>query len=85
MMDLILTQLLQSRLLPEDLCTEIRHGITLPISELVMPLILAVLDSYIFVDNDPKSSWNSRRIARQNAAVAFLLALALYGAEPKDS
>ena len=79
MTDEILKQLAQSSLLPADLRAEIRLGINPPLSEIALPLIMAVLDSYAFVENDVRSSWNERRIARQNVALAFLLALALYG------
>jgi len=79
----ILLQLAQSSLLPADICAEIRHGCTPPISEIVMELLRAVTDAYVMTNADPTSTWHHRRDSRQSVGLAFLLALALErGDEP---
>jgi hypothetical protein len=73
----ILDQLARSGLLYDDEMTAaIFAGNVPPIEELVLPLIFTCADAEITVRNDPTSSWNDRRIARQGLAVAFLAAIA---------
>jgi hypothetical protein len=76
----ILIQLARnSTLLPGDQATAIFAGSTPPIEDIVMALVIGSLDCEATVRNDPASTWNERRIARQCLAVAFLSALAVLG------
>ena len=76
----VLNQLARNtKLLPENLSAAILAGNTPPIEELVMALVIGALDCEATVRNDPASTWNERRIARQCLAVGFLSALAVLG------
>lgn len=71
----ILDQLARSGLLyDDDMTASIFAGKVPPMEELVLPL--TCIDAEITVRNDPTSTWNHRRIARQGLALAFLAAIA---------
>jgi hypothetical protein len=81
----ILDQLARnSTLLPGDQATAILAGNTPPIEDIVIALVIGSLDCEATVRNDPASTWNERRIARQCLAVAFLSALAVLGEAEKE-
>jgi hypothetical protein len=72
----ILDQLARSGLLfDDDTTAAIFAGNVPPMEEIVLPLIFACMDAEVMVRNDPTSTWNHRRIARQGLAVAFLAAI----------
>jgi hypothetical protein len=76
----ILDQLARnSILLPDHLAKPILAGNTPPIEEIVMAMLIGSLDCEATVRNDPASTWNERRIARQCLAAAFLSAMAVMG------
>ena len=68
---------LNTTLLPESLRDGILTGVVPSQSEVVRHLVITAVDAETMVANDPKSTWNERRLARQALAVAFLAALAL--------
>jgi hypothetical protein len=74
-MNNVLDQLARTTLLPEKISAKILSGTMPPIEDIVMPLLLHTIDCEAMTSNDPASSWNERRIARQVLAVAFLGAL----------
>lgn len=76
-MNAILDQLARSGLLFDDvMVAAILSGTTPPLEEIVLALCIGTLDAEVMVRNDPKSSWNEKRIARQCLAIAFLTAIA---------
>jgi hypothetical protein len=68
--------LARSTLLPEDVAAAIVSGNVPPLEEIVVSLCISTLDAEVTVRNDPKSSWNEKRIARACLTIAFLGAIA---------
>ena len=75
----LLVQLAHSTLLPDDLAKPILAGDTPPVENIVKAVVIGCMDAYWVLMNDPKSSWNDRRLARMALAVAFLAAMAVRG------
>lgn len=74
----ILDQLARNtNLLPDALSEAILSGVVPPRPDLTMHLIIAALDAYVAIANDPQSTWNDRRLSRQALAIAFLTAFSM--------
>jgi hypothetical protein len=64
---------LAARLLPPDLCAQIRDG-SMPPSEIAYHFAILLCDCEALNDTD-KSSWTERRLSKQMAALAGLVIL----------